>query len=282
MPAVPGSIYYVSSYVSSFTTTSAYNTGTDYGGGTTTVVTIDNESPAVPTSASGEVTSSKNVLIRFTNPSTQASSTLALRSTTQVVDAPVEGQTYSVGNVVGASVVACVNTSLTLGAQATCTDSTASRATNYYYKVFSKDSAGNYSSTGATVTGAPFKIKFESASIYFEEEVQNGGTTTISGGGQGGGGGDSGTTTNATTTTGGGGSQGGGGGDSGFLYHGSNIALLFKRALGSLFVSGVTGNSQEVSARNSSSHEEGGCSLKVFGVCLIKSQKVVNVQQKIK
>jgi predicted RecA/RadA family phage recombinase len=51
MPSVPGSTYYVTSYVSSFTTTSAYNTGTDLGGGTTTMVTVDNNSPDTVTSA---------------------------------------------------------------------------------------------------------------------------------------------------------------------------------------------------------------------------------------
>jgi hypothetical protein len=173
-----------------------------------------------------------------------------------------------VGNTVGSSVVVCVNSNIVLGIQACCTDSTLSRNTNYYYKVFSKDSYGNYSATGATVTGAPFKVKYESAVFYTAEEVQNGGTTTVSGGGQGGGGGDSGTTTNATTTTGGGGSQGGGGGDSGFLYHGSNIALFIKRSFGT-FLSGLSTGDSAVAYATSKNYTS-TCQLRVFGVCFIK------------
>jgi hypothetical protein len=273
MPAVPGATHYVSSYVSSFTTTAAYSQGSDQGGGTTTVVTIDNESPASPTGGTGEVTAAKQILLTYTNPSTtDASSTVVLRSTSQVNDVPVEGTTYSAGNTIGAATVVCVANTITLNTVATCLDTTAGRSTNYYYKIFTKDSVGNYS-TGLTFSGLPFYIQSPRASAptYVEAESQSGATTTQSGGGVGGGGGGEGGGGGATTTQGGGG-QGGGGGDSGNLYKPSNLASIFKRAIGSFFTSSVSGNAKPAVAQVAVPlAPQSTCSLKVFGVCVVSN-----------
>jgi hypothetical protein len=282
MPAVPGSTYYVTSYVSSFTTTSAYKSGTDLGGSTTTVITIDNESPANPTSATGVVTAAKQFLLTYTNPSTtDATSTIVLRSTSQVADTPVEGTSYSAGNTIGAATVVCVNNNITLSGQGTCLDTTASRSTNYYYKIFSKDNNNNYSS-GLTPSGLPFYIPSpkSAAPTFVEAEVTSGATTTQSGGGQTGGGSgnsDGGGAGGGATTTQGGGGQGGGGGDSGNLYKPSNLAGSIGNTIGSIlssfFTRSVTGNPTQVQASTGETVptvevDAKACSLRVLGICV--------------
>ncbi len=276
MPTAPGTTYYISSYVSSFIPTAAYNTGTDLNGSTTTLLTIDNTSPAAPTSAYGEVTAAKQFLLTYTNPSTtDATSTVVLRSTSAVTDAPVEGTTYTAGNTIGAATVVCVANNITLGAVNTCLDTTASRSTNYYYKIFSKDNTGNYS-TGLTPSGLPFYIPSPRAAaiFYVEPEAESGATTTQSGGGQGGGSGGSEGGGGATTTQGGGG-QGGGGGDSGNLYKPSNLATFFKRGVNLLL--GQTGASvaqARVAVPISSASTNSTCMRKVFGICVLRNTQV--------
>jgi hypothetical protein len=264
MPAVPGSTYYVTSYVSSFTTTSAYNTGTDQGGATTTVVTVDNESPANPALVSGAAFASKQITLTYTNATTtDATSTIILRSTNSVTDTPVEGTIYSAGNTIGAATVVCVSTSITLGAQSTCSDTTITRVVNYYYKIFTKDVSGNYS-TGIQF-GPYFVSSPKSASpTFFEAEVQSAGTTTVSGGGVSGGGGDTGTTTNATTTTSTSSpTQGGGGGDVGFFhlrdFFSSAFALFFTRGQPIALAESVPVNIEQ------------SCAIHLFSVCIARS-----------
>jgi hypothetical protein len=90
-------------------------------------------------------------------------------------------------------------------------------------------------------------------------------TGPIGGGGEGGGSG-------ATTTQGGGGQGGGGAGDSGNLYKPSNLASIFKRALGSFFTSSVSGNAQPAVAQVAVPvASQSSCSLKVFGVCVVSN-----------
>ena len=80
-------------------------------------------------------------------------STVVLRSTTgAVTDTPVEGTTYTVGNTIGTSTVACVVTSPT----ATCTDTGLTDGTTYDYKIFTRDTNVNYSATGVVPTGSPY------------------------------------------------------------------------------------------------------------------------------
>jgi hypothetical protein len=75
----------------------------------------------------------------------------------------------------------------------------------------------------------------------------------------------------ATTTQGGGG-QGGGGGDSGNLYKPSNLASIFKRAIGSFFTSSVSGNAKPAVAQVAVPlAPQSTCSLKVFGVCVVSN-----------
>jgi hypothetical protein len=271
MPSVPGSTYYVTSYVSSLVGTLATMVGTDQGAVSATMVMIDNESPLGAVSGTGEVSVSKQIKLYFTNSSSlDATSTVVFRSVLPVVDTPVEGVTYSVGNVIGASTVTCVADNIILSNPTTCTDQTAARSKNYYYKIFTRDNTGNYS-LGLVPSGLPFRIKTEAAGIFFETEVQNGGTTTIMGGGDGGGGGDTSTTTNGTTTNTGGG-QGGGGGDVGFFFKGSNLASFFRKSLNFFFTQSITGGTPTAYAESAVPIAPVSlCSVKVFGVCIIRN-----------
>jgi hypothetical protein len=231
MPVPLGATYYVTSFISSFVGTSAATTGSDLGGSTSTVITIDNESPLTPYSVTARKTSTEQIIISYTSAtSTDAQDTLITRSLSNATDTPVEGTNYVAGNTIGASTVLCVASSTPLGGAKTCTYTNPSRSINYYFKLFTKDSTGNYS-LSVSPTGGPWYIPAPTSGGTFiiEREAQNGATTTVSGGtgNRAGGYGDTGTTTNSTTTvatttpT-----KGGGGGDSGFLYFKNNLATL--------------------------------------------------------
>ena len=91
------------------------------------------------------------VSVAWTNPvDADFSSVIVLRRTVSAVtDTPTEGATYTVGNTIGSSTVACV-----VGVTGSCVDTGLTNGTAYYYRIFTKDTNGNYS-TGATPTGSP-------------------------------------------------------------------------------------------------------------------------------
>lgn len=146
MPAPPGSTYSVTAKIS---TVSGLNTqtGSDTAG---TTLTIDNTSPASVTSSSGSA-GIEQVSLSWTNPADADFSQVVVlrRAGSAVGDTPIEGTTYSVGNTLGSSTVACVTGSTS------CIDSGLTGGTSYHYKIFAKDSSGNYSSSGAVPTGSP-------------------------------------------------------------------------------------------------------------------------------
>jgi predicted RecA/RadA family phage recombinase len=108
---------------------------------------IETNSSVIPSATPGN----NQVIVSYTTPAeSDLNSMVVLRSTSAVVDFPVDGTTYSVGNTVGASTVACVDTTVSTSTSDFCTDSTPTNGTTYYYKVFAKDSRGNYSSGLAT------------------------------------------------------------------------------------------------------------------------------------
>jgi hypothetical protein len=273
MPAVPGTTYYVTSYVSGWTDT-ASKAGNDISVGTTTVITIDNSSPSAASSVSSSVTSQEYIRIAYTNPSTvDAKDVVVLRSTSPVVAVPGEGVTYTVGNTIGASTVTCVKNNITLGAKDSCIYTTPMRQTSYYFKVFSKDTVGNYS-LGSSPSFLTLIPSPNGGGFQFEAEVWNGGTATTSGGSSGGGdsGSGTGTSTNATTTTstttpGG----GGGDGDIGFLYQGSNLVVqkessLFSKLFDFLLKNQITGSALNVYAEEPQSSSS--CVIQFYGVCI--------------
>jgi hypothetical protein len=147
MPAPPGSSYSLTASISNWTGTNGHS-GSDAGG---TTVTIDNLSPGNVTSSTA-TSGNTQVSLAWTNPGDADLSTIIVlrRAGTAVGDTPTEGATYSVGNTIGSSTVACVVSAPT----ASCTDTGLSNGTAYHYKIFTKDANGNYS-TGAVPTGSP-------------------------------------------------------------------------------------------------------------------------------
>ena len=105
MPVPPGSTYSVTAKINSWTGTNTA-AGSDTAG---TTITIDNLSPGNVTAASGTAGNGQ-VVFTWTNPvDADFNSTVVLRSTTgAVTDTPVEGTTYTVGNIIGSSTVVSV------------------------------------------------------------------------------------------------------------------------------------------------------------------------------
>jgi hypothetical protein len=115
-----------------------------------TTITIDNLSPGNVTNATATAGSTLVVLTGTKPADIDLDSIIVLRRAgSAVTDTPTEGATYSVGNTVGSSTVACVITSPT-----NCTDSGLTNGTAYHYKIFAKDTHGNYA-TGVVPTGSP-------------------------------------------------------------------------------------------------------------------------------
>ncbi len=135
----------------------------------------------------------------------------------------------STTNPIRASTVTCVAVSSPLGGAKTCMYSSPSRSTNYYFKLFTKDTTGNYS-VGIAANSVAFIIAAPTngGKYSIERESQNGATTTVSGGigNKKGGYGDTGTTTTTTTTVATSTPTKGGGGDSGVLYFKNNLATF--------------------------------------------------------
>jgi MSHA biogenesis protein MshQ len=143
MPAPAGTTYPVAGTVTAFTSTFA-QVGTDFSSAT---VTIDNLSSGNVTAASGTAGNAQ-VTLNWTNPAdADLASIVVLRNTVAVTDTPVEGTAYSAGDSIGASTVACIATAPT----ATCNSTGLTGGTAYFFKIFSKDSNGNYSSGGTAV-----------------------------------------------------------------------------------------------------------------------------------
>lgn len=148
MPAPAGSSYAVTARISAFTGTNT-QAGSDTAG---TTITVDNLSTGNVTAATATA-SSGQVALAWTNPAdADKHSIIVLRRTGGVVgDTPVEGTTYVVNDTIGSSTVACVVAS----PGTSCNDSGLSNGTAYYYKIFVKDTNGNYSATGVVPTGSP-------------------------------------------------------------------------------------------------------------------------------
>jgi hypothetical protein len=268
MPSTPGTSYSFTPYISNWVGASGVHAGSN--ATTSSLITIDNGSPSNPTSLSKTTSGQEQIVISYTNPAdTDATTTLVLRSNTNSFDTPVEGTTYSVGNTLTTSVVACIKNSITPSAVDSCTYTTPARSTRYYFKVFTQDKAGNYS-TGALVSSSALIIPSPAGGGFIES--YNGASGSTTGGTSQSGGTGTGTTTNATTTTststpG----QGGGGGDVGFIkYQGSSLAI--EESLYSSFFnfvkSAFTGNAPTAQAQATSTNTS--CLIEVFGVCLVK------------
>ena len=147
MPAPAGSSYAVTARISNFAGSNT-RAGSDAAG---TTVTIDNLSPGNVTGSTATAGNAQ-VALAWTNPggADLGSIVVLRRATSAVGDTPTEGATYTVGNTIGSSTVACVVTA----PATTCTDTGLTAGTAYHYKIFTRDVNGNYA-TGVVPTGSP-------------------------------------------------------------------------------------------------------------------------------
>jgi len=148
MPAPPGSTYPVSAIITSFTSSNDH-TGTDTA---SAVVTIDNLSPGNVTSASA-TPGAGQVTVSWTNPTdsdfTSGGNLVVLRNTASISDVPSEGSAPAVDSSVGTSVVRYISNGTSF------IDTGLTGGTQYFYRIFAKDSNGNYSATGVQVSATP-------------------------------------------------------------------------------------------------------------------------------
>jgi hypothetical protein len=176
MPAPPGSTYTVTGTVTAITSTytKVYN---DTASAT---ITIDNQSPANHTGFSGTPNDGR-VRLDWTNPGDPdySQAIVLRREGAPVTDTPVEGIQYVPGNAIGSSVVACMATST----GTTCTSTGLTNGTTYYFKIFAKDTNGNYSSGGAAAgpyTPGPV-VTAKISSSYQISEIEAGTPATYIG-----------------------------------------------------------------------------------------------------
>src|SRR5437899_1989294 len=164
MPAPPGATYAVTATVTSFTS-SNLQSGTDTASAT---VTIDNQSPGVVTGASA-TPGSGQVTVSWTNPGDgDFSNVIVLRNTATITDVPAEGTAPAVNATVGTSVVRYIS-------NGTSFIDTSLAGGTYYYKIFAKDSNGNYSATGVQVFATVSVLAPTAGEV---SSSQTGGTST--------------------------------------------------------------------------------------------------------
>lgn len=146
MPAVPGSTYTVTSTITAWNGTNTH-AGSD---ATSSVLTIDNESPANVTGTS-TTPGSQQVKIDWTNPvDSDFSNVIVVKSTsTPNNGTPTEGQTYNVSDSLGNGTV-IYNSN-----DASTTATGLVNSITYYFKIWTKDTSGNYSQNGVEVSDTP-------------------------------------------------------------------------------------------------------------------------------
>lgn len=162
MPAPNGSIYTVTGTTTAFTSTNT-QAGADTNSAT---ITIDNASPSGATVTSGSASDQKVTLNWTTSASSDYSRSVVLRwaAATPGAEVPAEGTDYAVDDTITTATVACVETTGTASFAESgvdgagtggCSAVALTNGQQYSYKVFQKDSNGNYD-TGVTFSGSPF------------------------------------------------------------------------------------------------------------------------------
>jgi hypothetical protein len=168
MPVPPGATYTVTAKINSVIS-SNIEAGSDTAG---TTLTIDNQSPGDVTALS-VVPGNTQATLSWNNPSdADLSKVMVVASTSAITFVPVEGTTYSTSTLNGASRVACY------GLQYSCTDTSLSNGTSYFYEVFTTDSHGNWD-VGVTPTPTsvtPYTITQESYEFYAATSTYEGQT----------------------------------------------------------------------------------------------------------
>src|SRR5437870_793166 len=167
MPAVPGATYAVTANITSFTGSNVQS-GTDTASAT---VTIDNQSPANVTGASA-TPGSAQVTVSWTNPTdsdfTTGGNVVVLRNTATITDVPAEGTAPAMNATVGTSVVRYIS-------NGTSFIDTSLAGGTYFYRIFAKDTSGNYSATGVEVSATVSVLAPTAGEL---SSSQTGGTST--------------------------------------------------------------------------------------------------------
>ncbi len=140
MPSPPGSQYLITGTVTSVTTSQTLSKL--YSDSSSAFITVDNLSTDNPV-WNNIITLDGQIILNWTNPS-DFNQVIVLRNNSVVSDRPAEGVSYLQGNTIGASAI------IYAGTLQTFTDTGLSNGTNYFYRIFSTDTNGNYS-TGAGI-----------------------------------------------------------------------------------------------------------------------------------
>lgn len=162
MDSPAGALYDASPYVSTFSSDNS-PVGSDSNANT---FTIDNASPSNATVTSGTEGDAQVTLNWTTSASADFSRSVVLRwaAATPGAEVPEEGTDYSVDNTITTATVACVRTGDAVSTAVSgvdgagtggCSAVALSNGQEYSYKIFQKDSNGNYD-VGVTFTGSPF------------------------------------------------------------------------------------------------------------------------------
>lgn len=151
MPVIPGASYAITAPVTAWAgpnTHAGSDTNTD-------ALTIDNFSPVSATSVSGLTGNAQVTLNWTTSASPDVSRSVMLRWTASVagVEVPAEGTDYVNGNAIGTATVVCVRTADAASTAVSgvdgagtggCSATPLVNGQTYTYKIFQKDSNGNY------------------------------------------------------------------------------------------------------------------------------------------
>lgn len=155
MPVPPGLSYAVGGTVTAFTSTNT-QAGTD--ATTPATITVDNLSPSGATAVSGTAGDTKNTINWTTSSSadfntTSGSVVYRWTGASAGAEVPAEGSTETIGALNGTATTACVVSSAAstplskidgTGGSAECTTTALTNGQAYTYKVFQKDTNGNY------------------------------------------------------------------------------------------------------------------------------------------
>ncbi|KKW46330.1 MAG: Fibronectin type III domain protein [Parcubacteria group bacterium GW2011_GWB1_56_8] len=170
MPPVPGSEYAVTSTILSFTPTSNASSGTD---GTSATITIDNLSPD-NVSATSTAPGDSQIELSWTNPGSDFSNVVIIRATSTPTGTPDEGSSPSVDGPLGNGIVRYISNG------ASTTDTGLTNGTTYYYKIFAKDTNGNYSQNGVQASATPTAVPPQISAAANETFSVGDGVTAIS------------------------------------------------------------------------------------------------------
>jgi len=145
MPAVPGASYAITAPVTAWAGAHIH-LGSDTN---PNALTIDNESPSNVTTPTASTAGDTQATINYTTPAgTDLGSAIILRNTVAITGTPTEGATYIAGDSVGSDTVACVDSTITASTADSCIATGLTNGTTYYFKIFMKDTRGNYSQSG--------------------------------------------------------------------------------------------------------------------------------------